>query len=121
MTNESNTPGEVRSSDGLGLEPERASQCGLTECRGKPMCRTCASDAEREELQHLLPAGTHLGMPLEPATVRALLAAERERWRERLLGYMRQYDEQAGRATDPVAARVLRGKAGALAEAIDRA
>ena len=24
------------------LEPERASACGLTECRGKPMCNRCA-------------------------------------------------------------------------------
>ena len=31
---------------GVGrLEPERASACGLTECRGKPMCERCAFTA----------------------------------------------------------------------------
>ncbi len=33
----------VKHNDGLGVcHPERASACGLTECRGKPMCERCA-------------------------------------------------------------------------------
>jgi hypothetical protein len=30
------------------LDPERASKCGLTECKGKPMCRRCHLMASHE-------------------------------------------------------------------------
>ena len=41
MTTES-TPGALGSNAGLGgCHPERASACGLTECRGKPECGSC--------------------------------------------------------------------------------
>lgn len=37
------TPAKVRPNDGLGVcRPERASECGLTECRNKAMCERCA-------------------------------------------------------------------------------
>ena len=34
-------PLALRLSEGLGVEPERTSTCGLSECAGKPMCPRC--------------------------------------------------------------------------------
>ena len=79
MTNESSTPGEVRSSAQLGLRPKRASECGLTECLGKRMCIRCRQWADMTALAELLPEGVYWQDPLTPGLLRELLAAESER------------------------------------------
>lgn len=106
-------PGEVRSSEGLGPAAWMRND-GMK----------CIPDDERDAW---LSSGradlvADYTQPLyAQATLDARVAAERERWRELLLTHMRQYDEQADRTADPIAARVLRGKAGALAEVADKA
>ena len=52
------------SSEGLGVEPERTSTCGLSECAGQPMCPRCRrmaaidsgmpGDADERYLRRLL-------------------------------------------------------------------
>ena len=58
--------------------PERASTCGLTECRGKPMCVRCRRMADMDALCGLLPEGVHWGAPLTPELLQAVLAASRQ-------------------------------------------
>lgn len=55
-------------------EPERASKCGLTECRDKPMCVRCTRLADMDAMCALLPKGTAWGDPLTPELLRDLLA-----------------------------------------------
>ena len=55
------TPAKVRPNDGLGVcHPERASACGLTECRDKPECKRCEAQrldgAPRESDAHAMGA-----------------------------------------------------------------
>jgi hypothetical protein len=59
---------------GVGrLAPERASVCGLTECRDKAMCVRCVHMADMDALCSLLPEGVHWGDPLTPELLRELL------------------------------------------------
>lgn len=53
---------------------ERASTCGLTECRDRPMCVRCARIADMDHLCALLPEGAAWGDPLTPELLRGLLA-----------------------------------------------
>ncbi len=66
------TPAKVRPNDGLGgCLSERASDCGLTECAGKPMCPRCVrwkarddgmpGDPDERHLRRLL--ALRVGMP----------------------------------------------------------
>lgn len=70
--------------DWLDVEPffddvlaERASACGLTECRGKPMCVRCERIADMDALCQLLPEGVAWGDPLTPELLRAVLVNPR--------------------------------------------
>lgn len=64
--------------------PKRASECGLTECRGKPMCGRCLQWSDIGELRAALPDGVRWQDPLTPSLVRDLLAFETRRWEEAL-------------------------------------
>lgn len=54
--------------------PERASACGLTECRDRPMCVRCARIADMDALCGLLPEGVNWGDPLTPEMLVELMA-----------------------------------------------
>ena len=54
--------------------PERASNCGLTDCRNKPMCVRCERIEDQAAMSALLPEGVSWGDHLTPEIVRELLS-----------------------------------------------